>query len=70
MGVVLSAAASLAWWAGRGRGEAELLAEVDDAACAAALRLRALSRRRADAAQRRAVRAGFFGLDAADARAT
>ena len=32
MGVTLSAAASLAWWAGiTARSEVELLAEVDDA---------------------------------------
>jgi len=66
MGVVLSAAASLAWWAGiAGRSEAELLAEVDDddagaTRCGFAPYLAGERTPHNDAA----VRAGFFGLDA------
>jgi len=69
MGVVLSAAASLAWWAQvAGRGEAELLAEVDDAAwpprCGFAPYLAGERTPHNDSA----VRAGFFGLDAGVSR--
>ena len=53
MGVTLSAAASLAWWAGvTGRSEAELLAEVGQPEVAEPRALPALSWRRADTAQR------------------
>ena len=70
MGVVLSAAASLAWWAQvAGRSDADLLAEVDDDAwpprCGFAPYLSGERTPHNDSA----VRAGFFSLDAGTSRA-
>ena len=70
MGVVLSAAASLSWWAGvAGRSEAELLAEVDDdmppPACSFAPWLGGERTPHNDAG----VRAAFVGLDSTTDRA-
>jgi xylulokinase len=70
MGVLLNAAACLAWWAGiAGRSEPELLAELTPGARTGLAFLPYLSGERTPHNDAR-VRGGFFGLDAADSRAS